>query len=108
MYNIIDSKFILTSGGILDLENLLLADTYHAQGDKTGASVRVCNICKQREGKKQSPVPRKMCLLTYAENLKSSVELGLTDRLLLLVVDILFFKEQNFFFYFFFFNDLKI
>lgn len=97
MYNIIDSKFILTSCGILDLENLLRADTYHAQGDKTGASVRVCNICKQREGKKQSPVPRKMCLLTYAENLKSSVELPL------LVVDILFFREQKFFGLVFFF-----
>lgn len=103
MYNIIDSKFILTSGGILDLENLLLADTYHAQGDKTGASVRVCNICKQREGKKQSPVSRKMCLLTYVENLKSSVELSLRDRLLLLVVDILFFREQKFFLLFLFF-----
>lgn len=100
MYNIIDSTFILTSCGILDLENLLRADTYHAHGDKTGASVRVYNICKQREGKKQSPVPWKMCLHTYTENLKSSVGLGLRDRLPLLVVDFLFFREQKFFLFF--------
>lgn len=53
--------------------------------------------------KKQSPVSRKMCLLTYVENLKSSVELSLRDRLLLLVVDILFFREQKFFLLFLFF-----